>query len=157
MAKKLTINNVIYVNKFIDKAFVWGHDWSVRADYLEVVSFENDEFKREIYCIDDTWGDELIHYEVTINYASNKEELYAKYIQYLKKKRINESKLDGHSLRAEVGDTIEVYKGRKYPIGTRFIVKDECVWKDRYGREQAFYWITTTGVKVDKFNCVIVG
>lgn len=51
------------------------------------------------------------------------------------------------------GMTIEVVKGRKYPIGTRGVVKGFSSFYDRYGREQTRYVVTTDGKRIPYQNC----
>ena len=52
-----------------------------------------------------------------------------------------------------VGMTIEVVKGRKYPIGTRGVVKGFSSYCDRYGREHTRYVVTTDGKRIPQQNC----
>lgn len=52
-----------------------------------------------------------------------------------------------------VGMTVEVVKGRKYPIGTRGVVKGFSSYYDRYGREQTRYVVTTDGKRIPQCNC----
>lgn len=55
-----------------------------------------------------------------------------------------------------VGDTIEVVKGRKVPIGTIADVIDIRDWKDQYGRVQTRYAYLSNGQKTNITNCKIV-
>lgn len=54
------------------------------------------------------------------------------------------------------GMTIEVVKGRKYPIGTRGVVKGFSSFYDRYGREQTRYVVTTDGKRIPYQNCKVI-
>ena len=55
------------------------------------------------------------------------------------------------------GDTVEVYKGRKVPIGTVAKVARVYDWRDCYGRTQATYAVFEDGRKTSVYNCRIVG
>ena len=59
-----------------------------------------------------------------------------------------------HSMgRILVGDVVEVYKGRKVPVGTVGRVKDIKPYKDRYGRTVADYVYFEDGQKTNIDNC----
>lgn len=51
------------------------------------------------------------------------------------------------------GDLIEVFKGRKVPIGTVARVVKFSEWKDRYGRTQTTYAHLDNGMKTNIANC----
>ncbi len=51
------------------------------------------------------------------------------------------------------GMTVEVFKGRKYPIGTIAKVDRFYDVYDRYGRLVADYILTTDGKRIPKQNC----
>lgn len=155
--EKVTIKNVVYIRETTIDVFPFGWDCRALASALEVVWLENNEFKREIYMVDTRFGYDCPADEVELEWVGNVEEMQEKYKEYLIQQRCEESKKEGHSLFAKIGDTIEVYKGRKYPKGTRFVIKSESTYRDMYGRARAYYWITECGKKVDKFNCIIVG
>lgn len=55
-----------------------------------------------------------------------------------------------------VGDTVEVFKGRKIPIGTIAKVVDKKPYRDRYGREQAIYLYLDNGQKTNENNCKLI-
>ena len=55
-----------------------------------------------------------------------------------------------------VGDTVEVYKGRKIPVGTVAKIERIYDWKDCYGRVQATYAVFTDGRKTSIYNCRLV-
>lgn len=59
----------------------------------------------------------------------------------------------GHILE---GDTVEVYKGRKIPIGYTGIVKAIKPFCDRYGRWQANYIYFADGQRTNYNNCRLV-
>lgn len=63
--------------------------------------------------------------------------------------------MDG--FRAKVGDTIEVVRGRKYPIGTRFIVTGFSEYEPSgcYGHNRTYY-CNFEGGRIDKCNVKIV-
>ena len=154
--KKVNVKNVVVANEIITNQFPFGWDCMALATSLEVVFLEDGQFKREVYMIDPRFGRDLPHTEVELEYVDNVEEMQLEYKKFLLQQRIQQSLKNRHSINAQVGDTIEVYKGRKFPKGQRFVVKREYVWRDAYGREQAWYWITEDGKKVDQFNCIIV-
>lgn len=54
------------------------------------------------------------------------------------------------------GDTVEVFKGRKIPIGYTGIVKSIKPFYDRYGRWQADYIYFADGQKTNYNNCKLV-
>lgn len=56
----------------------------------------------------------------------------------------------------QVGDKVEVIKGRKVPIGTIAEVTDIYDWKDNYGRVQTRYAVLSNGQKTSVDNCKIV-
>lgn len=56
----------------------------------------------------------------------------------------------------QIGDTVEVVKGRKVPIGTIGNVVNIYDWKDNYGRVQARYVVLSDGQKTSIDNCKIV-
>ena len=55
-----------------------------------------------------------------------------------------------------VGDTAEVIKGRKVPIGTKGVVKYINDLKDKYGRWIATYVYFEDGQKTNIANCKLV-
>ena len=56
----------------------------------------------------------------------------------------------------EVGDTVEVFKGRKIPRGTVAVVTREYDWCDCYGRVRAHYVVFEDGRKTNVENCRLV-
>lgn len=56
-----------------------------------------------------------------------------------------------------VGDTVEVYKGRKVPKGTVAKVTDIKEWRDCYGRTQTIYAYLDNGMRTSISNCAIIG
>lgn len=55
-----------------------------------------------------------------------------------------------------VGDTVEVYKGRKIPRGTIAVVVREYDWRDCYGRVRTHYVVFEDGRKTNVENCRLV-
>lgn len=55
-----------------------------------------------------------------------------------------------------IGDTIEVIKGRKVPVGTIGKVVNEFDYKDQYGRVQAHYFVLEDGTKINEMNCKLI-
>lgn len=51
------------------------------------------------------------------------------------------------------GDTVEVFKGRKIPVGTIAVVESISEWKDAYGRVQTIYAHFTDGRRTSIDNC----
>ena len=54
------------------------------------------------------------------------------------------------------GDTVEVVKGRKIPVGTIAVIKEFRDWKDQYGRVQTVYAVFEDGRKTNVENCRLV-
>lgn len=55
------------------------------------------------------------------------------------------------------GTQIEVFKGRKYPIGSRHIVKDidyYDVYSGNFCVKSIIYFVCTDGAKIDSSNCI---
>ena len=61
-----------------------------------------------------------------------------------------------HNGIISVGDTVEVYKGRKIPHGTVATVARIFDWRDSYGRVQTTYAVFEDGRKTSVYNCRIV-
>ena len=156
--KKVNIKNVVAANNIITDEYPFGWDCKALANSLEVIYLDdNGDFKREVYMVDERFGYDLPHTEVELEWVNNYEEMQIQYQKHLLQQRCEESKKVGHSFWAKIGDTVEVYKGRKFPKGTQFKIKGETTWKDMYGRTQVWYWVTECGKRVDKCNCIIVG
>lgn len=82
--------------------------------------------------------------------------LYDKELQILRFLPINEEikKMYLHSIGIlQVGDVIEVYKGRKVPKGTVAKITDIKPYYDRYGRNQCDYAYLDNGMKTNIENC----
>lgn len=56
----------------------------------------------------------------------------------------------------EIGDTVQVVKGRKVPIGTIGIVKEFSKFYDKYGRWVSTYAIFTDGTKTNRRNLKLI-
>ena len=56
----------------------------------------------------------------------------------------------------EAGDIVEVFKGRKIPVGTVAKVVRVYDWRDSYGRVQTTYAVFEDGRKTSVWNCRIV-
>lgn len=56
----------------------------------------------------------------------------------------------------QIGDRVEVVKGRKLPIGTIGTVAKVYDWRDRYGRKQATYAVLEDGQKTNVNNLRII-
>lgn len=62
-----------------------------------------------------------------------------------------------HHGQIVAGDTVEVVKGRKLPIGYKGIVKEIKPFRDKYGRTQCHYAYFTDGSKTNIDNCKLIG
>lgn len=58
--------------------------------------------------------------------------------------------------KIQVGDLVEVYKGRKIPKGYRGVVVKIWDWRDQYGRSQTTYVNFQDGQKTSISNCRLV-
>lgn len=58
--------------------------------------------------------------------------------------------------KIQVGDLVEVYKGRKVPKGYRGVVVKIWEWHDCYGRGQTTYVNFSDGQKTSISNCRLV-
>ena len=58
--------------------------------------------------------------------------------------------------KIQVGDLVEVYKGRKIPKGYRGVVVKIWDWRDQYGRSQTTYVNFQDGQKTSIYNCRLV-
>ena len=54
------------------------------------------------------------------------------------------------------GDTVEVFKGRKIPVGTVAKVVSFQKWKDQYGRLQTVYAVFEDGRRTSVSNCRLI-
>ena len=54
-----------------------------------------------------------------------------------------------------VGDTVQVVKGRKIPVGTVAKVVKKQPYLDKYGREQAIYLYFDSGARTNEENCIL--
>ncbi len=61
-----------------------------------------------------------------------------------------------HVGKIQVGDLVEVYKGRKVPKGYRGVVVKIWDWRDCYGRSQTTYVNFADGQKTNISNCRLV-
>ena len=151
--KSITIDNVVSAEHTHSKVWPQSADFGVYAQSLTVTVKTNKGYEKMVYILEDL-RDYEEGYDPTLCWASAEEcELYE---EYKVAQRLLESREQGHSVRAVPGDTIEVYKGRKFPIGSRFVVKSEYTYYDRYDRAKGFYWLTEDGQLVPQNNCIIV-
>ena len=61
-----------------------------------------------------------------------------------------------HNGVISVGDTVEVVKGRKVPVGTVGTVVSMFDYRDRYGRTVTRYAVLDNGQKTSVSNCKII-
>lgn len=154
--KKVLVKNVVLVNHSVVTTYPQWSDYGCLTNAISVVYKDGDAFKEITYVTEQIVDGEEA-YDVEIEPIANIEKEQELYKEFLLSKKVEQSKKDGHSFGAIAGDIIEVYKGRKYPIGTRFVVKNEYVYRGMYGRALGYYWRTTTGELVPQQNCIIVG
>lgn len=147
MKKVIKLENVVKCESCIIRTYPMRSDYGCLTDAVRIIRKEGDEYVEECYVTE-----ELIEgpdaYEIEVLSRASVDE----WIKWKKSKRMGKN-----GYYAEPGDVIEIVKGRKHPIGSRFVVKESYTYYDRYQRPQAFYWITETGERVIKDNCVIVG
>ncbi len=151
----MLINNVVKVERTVITTYPNWSDYGCLVNGINVITYEDGEFKFNQYITEDRIK-EVESYKIKINYIDNLDKYLKKYENYLLEKRIEDSKKRGDSCRAIKGDKIEVYKGRKYPIGTQFIVDHSYIYRDVYGRPREFYWVDNQGNKVSQFNTIII-
>ena len=66
-------------------------------------------------------------------------------------------KKHGHTIGClYAGDTVEVFKGRKVPVGTIAEIEKIYAVKDRYGRWVADYALLSNGMRTNIDNCRLV-
>ena len=85
--------------------------------------------------------------------------LFDEEIQILRNLPINEEVQriwKHHNGEILIGDTVEVFKGRKMPIGYVGIVEKIKPFHDRYGRWQANYIYFADGQKTNYNNCKLI-
>lgn len=61
-----------------------------------------------------------------------------------------------HIGKIQIGDLVEVYKGRKVPKGYRGVVVKIWEWRDHYGRGQTTYVNFADGQKTSISNCRLI-
>jgi hypothetical protein len=152
MRTKLEIKNVVYAESCTRKKYPMWADYGVLVLGCRVVWLEGDEYKSGWYSYEEY--EEIDAYDLYLEKASHED--ICKYKEHIENEIINKSKEEEHSWDAIAGDVIEVIRGRKYPIGSRYVVQKEYTYYDQYHRPQGYYWVTTTGERIQKHNCVIV-
>lgn len=55
-----------------------------------------------------------------------------------------------------IGDTVEIVKGRKLPIGEIKVIKEITPWRDQYGRTQNWYAVFTDNTRTSISNCKLI-
>lgn len=86
----------------------------------------------------------------------NDELLYDNEIQMLRFMPINDEVRKiwlKHKGVISIGDTVEVYKGKKVKVGTIAVVQKIIPWKDCYGRTRTIYAYLSTGERTNIENC----
>ena len=151
--KSITIDNVVGAAPIHSTVWPQSADRGVATRALSVITKEDGEYKRNVYLLEDL-RDYDEGYDVTLNWLDPEERRL--YQEYENNWRIHESRKRGNSVQAQPGDTIEVYKGRKFPKGSRFVVKSEYTYYNTFGNAVGFYWRTACGKIVPKFNSIIV-
>lgn len=102
--------------------------------------------------LDATWGCKVRDYEYTAEYDN--EILYD--LPWSSRKDEIEKMLRRRAGVVQVGDTIEVFKGRKVPKGTIAKVVSLKDWHDQYGRWRCTYAHLDDGQRTNVSNCRIV-
>ena len=152
MRENLTIQNVVEAEKVVITTYPQWSDYGSLTMACRVITKEDNGYKEQTYVIDEIEDGEKA-YCLNLNMLSDEE--IAKYQEYKRQSRIDESQKSGSSFNAKIGDTVKVYKGKKN-MGLEIIVKSEYDFVDRYGRTQASYWLDENGIKVNKFNSIII-
>ena len=129
------LNNEFY------KVDMTGGTLVVARFYNPVTHETKSEVARD-YDYSDCSRDNDAVYDMAINREAR--DAYRKYLS---------AKDGGH---VEAGDVVEVFKGRKIPIGTVAKVERVFDWKDQYGRVQTTYAVFEDGRKTSVYNCRIV-
>ena len=114
----------------------------VTALFYNPVTHETDTVVARDYDYSDCSRDNDEVYYMPIDEAA--QEAYRRYLNSV------------HGGNLAVGDTVEVFKGRKIPHGTIAKVTRIYDWKDSYGRVQTTYAVFADGRKTNVFNCRIV-
>lgn len=127
-------------NKFY-KVNMSGGSYVV-AYFYNPVTHETDSKLARDYDYSDCSRDNDEVYNMPIN-----EEAADHYRKYL-------NSLEGGHI--QVGDVVEVVKGRKIPHGTIGKVVNVYDWRDSYGRIQTTYAVFEDGRKTSVSNCKIV-
>ena len=146
MKKTLELTNVAIAESTIVTVYPQWSDYGCLANALKVV-YKDDEGKYiEKTLVTEDVDAYIDYYDVKIISTISPNE----YLQMKKSERIGQP-----GCYAKPGDIIEVIKGRKFPIGSKFTVKKSYEFKDNYGRTQAMYWITEEGPMI-KMSIVII-
>lgn len=152
MRTQLTIQNVVEMERVVITTYPQWSDYGSLTNACKVVTKEDGGYKEATYVTDEIEDGEKA-YELDI-YMLDDEEIM-KYKEYKRQVRIDESKKSGSSFNAKIGDTVQVYKGRKN-VGLEITVKSDYDFMDRYGRVQASYWVSENGIRVNKINSIII-
>ena len=147
------------MRKDIDGFVKVGKDYAGRIWYVSLWNPETNETKT-VACEDTDYADSFTMGLVNYNYDAKTRIWMLLHMPYfggsLKLKEQYEAWRYQQNVKANhimEGMTIEVVKGRKYPIGTRGVVKGFSSFCDRYGREHTGYVVTTDGKRIPYENC----
>lgn len=152
MKTKLTIQNVVDAENVVITTYPMWSDYGCLTNAVRITTKEQEGIYKTVDYITDEL-DEMEAFDIDIVCLDENEIKH--YQTFKKQERIKHSQLNGNSLHAEIGDTVQVYKGKKN-MGLEIIVKSEYDFVDRYGRTQASYWLDENGIKVNKFNSIII-
>jgi len=146
MKKTIQLKDVVLAENTIITTYPQWSDYGCLTNALKVIyKDENGKYVEKTFVTEDV--DAYIdYYQVEIINTIPSDE----YLQMKKAERIGQP-----GCYAKPGDTIEVIKGRKFPIGSKFTVKKSYEYQDAYGRTQAMYWITEEGPMVNMSNTII--
>lgn len=147
----MLIKNVVLVESVAIMTYPRWSDYGCLVSGKKVVTYEDGKFIEREY-ITEMDVEEVEWVDLEFEFIDKLDE----YKEFKLDERIKYSEENEHSCNAIKGDIVEVFKGRKWPIGTQFIVDHEYIYKDMYGRNRGWYWVDAQGRKVSKFNTKIV-
>ena len=152
MKKSVVLLNVVEATSITITTYPQWSDYGCLTCAKKVVCKTDDGYKEETYVTEEIQeGNEA--YELDITWADYSD--ICAYHDYLKQQRIIKSQESGNSYNAKMGDTVKVYKGRKN-VGLEIVVASEYEYSDRYGRVQAYYWVSKEGVRVSRDNSIVI-
>lgn len=153
MKTNIVIENVVNAENIVITTYPQWSDYGCLACATKVVVKTENGYKEDTYITEEIDGVGEA-FELMIVWADYHD--ICVYHAYVKQQRITESQKSNNSFNAKIGDKVKVYKGRKN-LGVEIVISGSYEFKDRYGRTQAYYWVSADGVRVNRENSVIVG